>query len=296
MPRSLIRWFARAARTTWWALTAGAAALAACSSDGYLVVTVEAPATVHDARTLTIQLANGGTTRSDTLSLGDHAFPVTFSISGPGRTGELEIAVDASSDDGLPVGHGSATTALSAASATVVLDPTDFVVNTDFAGDQFPSDDFEASGFQLAALPDGTWTAVYRDSCMAGACNIFGRRFDPSGKPVQTALAAGANAFVLTTTVTGTSSTPAVASGATTTLAVWDFSTVDATSHGVACRALDPTGHALADQATIASESADVVAIAALGSGNFVASWNTFDATLGTSVIHAAFIKPDCTL
>lgn len=33
-------------------------------------------------------------------------------------------------------------------------------------------------GFQLAAAADGTWTAVFRGSCMQGACNVFARRFD----------------------------------------------------------------------------------------------------------------------
>ncbi|HET7505007.1 MAG TPA: hypothetical protein VFK02_28480 [Kofleriaceae bacterium] len=291
MRRSSTCRLARAARATLLA-----AALAACSSESYVVVTVEAPPTVHGARALTIGLANGGTTRSDTVPLGDHAFPVTFSVSAPGRTGELGITVDATTDDGLVVGRGSATSSLSAASATVVLDATDFVVNTDFAGDQFPTEDFEAAGFQLAALPDGTWTAVYRDSCMENACNLFGRRFDATGAPVQTQLAASSNAFVLTTSLTSTDTTPAVASSATTTLAAWDFFSASTGEQGVACRALDPAGRALTDQVAIAAEHADVVAIAAQGSGNFVVSWNSFVSVLDPSAVHAAFVKPDCTL
>jgi hypothetical protein len=274
------------------AALAAAAASGACSSDSYVLVKVDARPAVHDARALTITLANGGTTRMDTLALRDHPFPVTFSISSPGRTGDLGIAVDAADETGLVVGHGSATTTLAAPNAAVTLDSTDFVVNTDYAGDQFPSDDFEASGFQLAALPDDTWTAVFRDSCMTGACNIFGRRFDQTGKPVQTALSASTNAFVLTTAPTTSASTPAVASGVTTTIAVWDFFDPAGTTMGVACRALDTAGRASADQKAITAESADVVSVAALSTGNFVASWNTF--VTATNLIHAAFIKPDC--
>lgn len=267
--------------------------IGACSSGGYVTVTVDARPAVHDAKALSITLSNGGTTRTDTLSLRDQSFPVTFSISSPGRTGDLGIAIDATDENGLVVGHGSAATKLAASNAAVTLDSTDFVVNTDYAGDQFPSDDFEASGFQLAALPDGTWTAAFRDSCMAGSCNIFGRRFDAAGKPVQTALSASTNAFVLTTAPTTSASTPAIASGAATTIAVWDFSDPAGTAMGVACRALDTAGRASADQKAIATaEFADVVSIAALGTGNFVASWNTFVTT--TDLIHAAFIKPDC--
>jgi len=273
---------------------ATAVAAGACSSGDYVTVKVDSRPAVHDARALSVTLSNAGTTRTDTLDLRDQAFPVTFSISAPGRTGDLGIAVDATDENGLVVGHGTATTKLAAHDATVELDSTDFVVNTDYAGDQFPSDDFEASGFQLAALPDGTWTAVFRDSCMAGACNIFGRRFDSDGKPVQTALSASSNAFVLSTRPTTSASTPAVASGAATILAVWDFFDVTGTTTGVACRALDSAGRASADQVAItATEAADVVSVAALSSGNFVASWNTF--VTGTDVIHTAFIKPDCT-
>jgi hypothetical protein len=270
-------------------------AFGACSSGGYVTVTVDARPAVHDAKALAITLSNGGTTRTDTLALRDQPFPVTFSISSPGRTGDLGIAVDATDENGLVVGHGSAATKLAAPTASVELDSTDFVVNTDYAGDQFPSDDFEASGFQLAALPDGTWTAAFRDSCMAGSCNIFGRRFDRTGKPVQTALSASTNAFVLTTSPTTSASTPAIASGASTTIAVWDFFDPAGTAMGVACRALDTAGRASADQKPIANaEFADVVAVAALGNGNFVASWNTFVTATSTEVIHAAFIKPDC--
>ncbi|HEY0985881.1 MAG TPA: hypothetical protein VGD80_02475, partial [Kofleriaceae bacterium] len=162
----------------------GALALAACSSEDYVVITVDVRPAVRNARALSVSLLNAGTMRVDNLPLGDHAFPVTFSISGPGRTGDLAITVDATTAAGLVVGRGSATTAIGGRDASVLLDPTDFVVNTEFAGNQFPSDDFEAAGFQLAALPDGTWTAVFRDACTSDACNVFGRRFDKTGEPV----------------------------------------------------------------------------------------------------------------
>jgi len=268
----------------------------ACStSDRFVVVTVDALPAVHNARALAISLANDGTTRMDSLALRDQAFPVTFSISAPGRTGDLAIAVDATDDNGLVVGHGSATSAVTAPSASVRLEPTDFVVNTDYAGDQFPSNDFEASGFQLAALPDGTWTAAFRDGCATDACNLFARRFDSRGSPVQTAVSASANAFPLTTTLTTSSSTPAIASGATTTLAVWDFFDVATTASGIACRTLDPAGRASPAQVAIAAEPGpDVVSIAATASDGFVVSWDILSSA--DFAIRAAFVRPDCTL
>jgi hypothetical protein len=169
----------------------------------------------------------------------------------------------------------------------------DFVVNTDYAGNQFPSSDFEAAGFQLAAAPDGTWTAVFRDGCTADACNMFARRFDGIGKPVSTAVAASANAFTLTSELTTPLSTPAVASNASTTIALWDAYPVQGVLSGVACRALDAAGQATAQQRLVANDSADVVSVAALSNGTFAAVWNT---SLGaTDVIRTVFVQPDCT-
>jgi hypothetical protein len=67
----------------------------------------------------------------------------------------LAITVDASDAAGLVIGHGNATTQLDAPAAEVMLDTTDFVVNTEYPGAQFPTGDFQAAGFQLAALADG---------------------------------------------------------------------------------------------------------------------------------------------
>ena len=271
-----------------------AGALAACaSSDGYVIVTVAARAAVHDATSLTVTLANAGTTRMDTLTL-TGAFPVTFSISTPGRTGDLAITLDATDATGVVVGHGSGQAQIGADKASVFLESTDFVVNTEFAGNQFTSNDFEASGFQLAALPDGTWTAAFRDDCQDNNCNLFARRFDANGVAIQSAVAVSANAFDLSSKTTSNASTPALAAGATTTLAVWDFfDGGGATTTGVACRALDAAGNAGTAQLAVSADAADVVSLAALGSGNFVASWST--STGGVQGIHAARIKPDCT-
>ena len=271
-----------------------ACALAACaSSDGYVIVTVTARAAVHNATALTVTLANAGTTRMDTLPL-TGAFPVTFSISSPGRTGDLAITLDATDAGGAIVGRGTGATTIGDDQVSVLLESTDFVVNTDFAGNQFTSNDFEASGFQLAALPDGTWTAAFRDDCQGPDCNVFARRFDANGVAIQSAVAVSANAFALTSKTTSNASTPALAANATTTLAVWDFfDGGSATTTGVACRALDAGGNASAAQLAVSADAADVVALAALGSGNFVASWST--STGGVQGIHAVRIKPDCT-
>jgi len=269
------------------------------SSTDYVVVEVDARAAVQSARTISVALANAGTTRMDSLALGGRDFPVTFSISSPGRTGELAITVDALDDAGLIVGHGAATTTVEASTAGVMLDSTDFVVNTDFAGDQFPSTDFEAAGFQLAALPDGTWTAAFRDACPSNACSLFARRFDRRGKPVSTQAAAGTNGFVVTSKPTTLASTPAIASSQTATIAAWDyFDTGSATTSGVACRAINADGSLGPDQVSITTdpaESADVVSAAATAGGNFVVTWKTITSG-GLDAIRMATVKPDCSL
>jgi hypothetical protein len=277
-----------------------AAAASACgttSHAGYVLVTVDARPAVHDAASLTVTLANAGTMRTDTLMLGGKSFPVTFSVSSPGRTGDLAIAVDASDASGLVIGHGSAMTTVAAPSAEVMLDSTDFVVNTDYAGDQFPTDDFQAAGFQLAALPDGTWTTVFRDGCMQNACNVFARRFDRAGKPVTTQAAAGTNAFVVNVRPTNDLAAPAIAASQDATLAVWNFTDpVTTTMTGIACRPIDATGRLAPDQTALATESASVPSAAAMASGNFAVTWKTtLPAMNDVDAIHTVVVKPDCT-
>ena len=241
-------------------------ATAACTSShtSYVVVTVDARPAVHDARSLSVTLANAGTTRTDTLDLKGKAFPVTFSISAPGRAGDLGITIDAVDASSLAVGHGSAMTTVSAPTASVLLDTTDFVVNTDYAGDQFPTFDPAESGSQLAAGPDGTWTTVFGDSCASGTCNLYGRRFDATGRPVRSEVAAGTNAFNLNTLPPDALAIPAIAASASTTLALWNDTSLGGmtTPVGIACRALDATGRATATQLAVAPDDASAVTVA----------------------------------
>jgi len=273
------------------------AALGACAGDDdYIIVTVNGRAAVHDIKTLKVTLSNAGTMRTDDLPFGEQQLPVTFSLSAPGRTGDLGISVEGIDKDGFLVGIGAATSTLAVPTATVLLDSADFVINTDFAENQFPSDDYEAHGFQVSAAPDGnTWTAAYRDTC-SSPCNMFARRFDKTGKPVQTKLAASTNGFPMSTTPTTSISTPAIATAGNNTIEAWDFNdpTAQTTTVGIACRSLDATGQANADQVTIATDaSSDVVSLAPLANGSFAVAWSAF---LTTGVIRSAIVRPDCTV
>lgn len=276
-------------------LVAGAAALAGCSPDtDYLIVTVDNRPAVHDATALQITLANAGTMRTDTLPLDGAAFPVTFSISAPDRMGALDISIDALDAGGLVVGRGATASSLEAYDARVLLETTDFVINTDVADDQFPSDDYEAHGFQVAAALDGTWTAVYRGTCST-PCNMYARRFDATGRALATAAAAGPNGFPISTSLTEGVATPAVANSTTTTLVAWDYAEpAPLTGEGIACRALDAGGNPTAAQLSIATDpGSDVVSIAPLSNDNFAVAWSAFLSP--NVVIRSMVVRPDCT-
>ncbi|MDB4957139.1 MAG: rhizobiocin/RTX toxin and hemolysin-type calcium binding protein [Myxococcales bacterium] len=267
--------------------------VAGCADDSYIIVTVDKRPAVHDAKKLAVTLSNEGSMRAEALDLTTATFPVTFSISAPGRAGDLGISIDATDSAGLLVGHGSTTTPLLTSTASLLLDSADFVVNTDVANDQFLSDDFEAVGLQLAAAADGTWMAGYRDSPCT-SCSIWGRRFDVTGAPLTSAIVANDHAFQLTTTLTQITSQVALASAGGKMLAFWDFADTVGSGQGIACRSVDMTGTALPSQLSLATEpGADVVSATALSNGNFAIAWNASIGT-GVSQVRTIIARPDC--
>jgi len=268
--------------------------VAACGSDAqYTVVTVGARPAVHGATKLSVQLQTDSTMQTDALDLGTHPFPVTFSVSGPGHTGMLAISVDATDDNDVLVGRGGTQAMFSDAAASVMLDSADFVVNTDYPDDEFMSNDFEANGFQMAATSDNVWIASYRTSC-ASPCNMFARRFDDTGLPVSSGLAAGTNAFTVSTSLTDALSTPAVAATGMSYVALWDFDDSTLMRQGVACRSIDKDGNGSATQLEVATDAdTDVVSATALSNGNYAVTWT---ALITDDVIRAAIIRPDCSV
>ena len=266
--------------------------VAGCADDKYLIVTVDAKPAVQGADSLVVTLTNSGTSRMDTLPLGGHTFPVTFSVTTPGRSGELDIKVEAQTTDMTVVGSGSGSLTIGAADASVMLDSTDFVVNTDYAMDQFLNQDYETSGFQLASTADGHWTAGFRDSCNAGACTVFGRGFDHTGKPQSTAAAAGTNAFAFSSTLTTQGSMPAVAASGSSILAFWDYTDTVGTATGVACRSIDSSGNLIAGQLSVSTDAADTVGAAHLSNDNVAVTWQIYSPN---AAIRSVIVKPDCT-
>ncbi|HEY4238437.1 MAG TPA: hypothetical protein VGM88_01435 [Kofleriaceae bacterium] len=266
---------------------------AACGgNDHFVVVTVDARPAVHDAAQLSISLSNAGSMLTQTLALAGQPFPVTFSVDTGGRAGDLTLTVDALDSDGTTVGAGQTTAPLTGDTASVLLDGADFVVNSDFPGDQFPSDDFESNGNALAVETGGLWTAAFRTGCDT-PCNIYARRFDATGAAVTTTAGAGTGAIPMSTTGIDESSTPAIAGAGANNILVWDAFDSTGTALGVACRSLDAQGATNAFEETIeATDFDDVVAVAGLASGNFVASWQ--DTSKGE--MHTAIVTPDCSV
>ncbi len=269
--------------------------LVACSEDAtYMTVTVDKRDAVHDATKLKVTLTNAGSMRSDDLDLEGKTFPVTFTLSAPGRSGALDISVDALDGDGALVGRGASQTNLDQMMASVVLDSADFVVNSERANDQFLTGDYEAVGFQLAAITNGQWMAIFRDECVLSTsnCEIYGRRYDSSGLPVTSVLAAGDIQFSVSTETTTSEATPAVAANGLQTLAVWDYTASTGGSVGIACRAITDTGASPANQVSIASEATDIVSATGLPmTGNFALTWRQ----LATPrVTRMAIVNGDC--
>lgn len=267
---------------------------AGCSSDErYIVVTVETRPAVHDAATLRVTLSNAGSMRTEEIPLGAAAFPATFSVSPEDRTGDFGVSIEALDQDGAVVGRGTTQSTIDAADVRVMLEPTDFVINTEFAEDQQLSNYFGANGFQLAATPAGTWTAVYNADC-ATPCNVFGRRFDASARPITSVVAAGTTGFPISAKLTTFFSTPAVASNGTTTVTVWNHDDPAATAYSIECRALDANGAAASNQLQIATdEFPNLVSVTALSNGNYAVIW---DGRVTNTIIRTAIVQPNCAL
>jgi hypothetical protein len=271
--------------------------VSACGTDDtYLVVSVDRRAAVHDADKLKVTLSNSGTMLTKELDINDAMFPLTFSLSAPGRSGDLTIGIDAVDVMGTLVGRGSGTTKLDEMTASVMIDSADFVVNTELANDQFLTTDFEAVGFQLAAISNGQWTATYRDECTM--CNIYGRRFDSTGLPVMSAIAAGDIGFPVSTTQTTGGAMSAVASTGLNTVVFWDYTDTSGApaGRGIACRALNENGAGMATQATVVgpTENSDVVSAVGMSNNNFAVVWQLFSSPY--YVARTAIVTKDCAL
>lgn len=270
-----------------------AATLGACSGGPYTVVTVEARPAVGDVRTVAISLANANATQAETFVIDGRSFPLTFSVDTGDRSGELTIAADGQDGSGTLIARGATTTTIATDGdgvATVRLDPTDFQVNTSFVGDQALAFRFEAGGRQIALSPTGVATIGWSDSCqIVGRCDVFGRRFDATGRPVTTALAAGTGEFIINRT-DGTGFEPTLATNAAgRTVAVWS------TGGDLLAVVVDADGAAVTGTETILATGTlpSTPGVIAVPDGRFVVAWTERAPTAGQYLVRARYLSSD---
>ncbi|HVV81873.1 MAG TPA: hypothetical protein VHE35_02295 [Kofleriaceae bacterium] len=268
-----------------------ALAAAGCGGGSYTVVTIDARPAVGDVRTLAISLANASATQAESFVVDGRSFPLTFSVDTGDRGGELGITVDADDGTGTLIAHGEATTPIAAGgSATVMLEPTDFLVNTSFVGDQALAFRGDAGGRQIAVSSSGVATIGWSDSCqVVGRCDVFGRRFDAHGRPVATSLAAGTGEFIINRSDT-TGYEPSLAtSSAGHTLAVWSTGT------DLLAVVVDADGAALTASDTEVATGTDPTtpAVIAVPDGRFVVAWTEDAPTAGQYLVRARYLSAD---
>lgn len=264
---------------------------ASCSSEPYLVVTVDASPAVHEVAKLEVTRFGDDPPHVQTLALLNFKFPITFSISGLGNSGSIDLGVKALSADDAVVGFARSQVALDASEASMVLEATDFVVNSDFEDDQYLTEENDSVGRQLTSTVLGDWTVTFGATC--AACEVFGRRYDATGVPLFSSDADGPVAFRVTTRPSQrTTATPAIASSKLNTLIVWDFVDLTGGASGVACRGLDEKGSETAGELTVTFETANGVDVAPLPDGNFAVTWL---AQQLKSEVHMMTVRPDCT-
>ncbi len=267
--------------------------LAACSGGPYTVVTLEARPAVGDVRTVVIALANASATQTATFVVDGRAFPLTFSVDTGDRTGALALAVEGEDGAGERIAHGDATATIAAdgnGAATVMLEPTDFLVNTSFVGDQALAFRGDAGGRQIALSPAGVATIGWSDTCqVVGRCDVFGRRFDATGRPVATSLAAGPGEFLFNRSeVTGFE--PSLATNASgRTVAVWS------TGADLLAVVVDAGGAALtATETKVATgTSPSTPAVLAVPDGRFVVAWTERAPTAGQYLVRARYLSTE---
>lgn len=172
---------------------AGLAPLGSCDADDLpsVVVHLNGRPTTRAAQLLEVTLTNAELTVPVTFDVTGRSFPQSFSVTPEGRGGLLDVLVVArpAADDPL-TGGGRARGSITLSSAArldleLFLEPDDFVVNSRVTGDEYLTYVDDASGRQVAVLPDGTFFVTFENSCPSARCDILARRFSPNTLPAR---------------------------------------------------------------------------------------------------------------
>jgi len=252
------------------------AASAACSDDApttVVFVTVDSRPGVSDLTSLVVRVDNDDANTSDTFDVSGRSFPMTFTVTPTGRDGTLSISVVGQDADSIERGRGVTQTEIvldERTDANVLLDPSDFVVNTKITGNQRLNFSAEENSKQLAFNPaDGSFAVVFEDDCgMLNRCDIFMRMFDADGTPQVNQVNMNDTAFIVNLTGKGYRLSPSIAFNSGTYFVVWEANDV------LQAVAISTAGEHVTAEIDISKGNTPASAhVAALGNGGFVVTW-----------------------
>lgn len=268
-------------------LAAGAIAAAAmiggggCNGNGATVVLVSVDK--HPGIPAVIALAataqNGGQMESKTFDVRGRSFPLTFTVQPTGRTGILSLALEALDGTGTERGVARGSVAIvpnQLSHLDIGLQPTDFVVNTQFAGTQKLTFEQGRGGVQVGTAADGSFAITFVNDCGNNSqCNVFGRIFAPDGTPRVNGITKDAKQFTANLDTGNPLSVPAIAVGASGMFIVWQ------SPQGISGVALDggAAQKNTADVSIAAVPGATNPDVAALAGGGFVVVWSQSNGT-----------------
>lgn len=208
----------------------GALATTACDGTTVVYVDVEARATVRPVTQIEVRVSNDGTALSQTFDVSQRSFPLSLTVTPVQRDGELRVDVVAISQEGgeqVVQAQGRATVGIDLGDrvdAKVMLEPVDFVVNTDIVDDQILALAERENGRQLAVAPDGSFLVTFlneRECLRLDRCDVFARRFAANSAPARSDILQTTDEFTVNQS-NEPSAAPAVATSQSgNTLAVW---------------------------------------------------------------------------
>jgi|GEM_PF-5845059 len=269
------------------------ATLLACGDDPttVVVVRVDARSGITGISELVVEVSNDDAQISDSFAVSGKSFPLTFTVTPKGRSGQLGIAVRGRDAAGIERGRGAASTTIveaGRADVDVLLDPSDFVVNTKITGSQRLTFVPEENAKQVALNPaDGSFAVVFEDDCgMLSRCDIFMRLFNADGTPRVNQVNMDDTAFIANLTNDQTRLGPAVAFNSGKYFVVWGGA--DAI-RGVMITA--DGAHATGSELEISSGAMQPgsASVAALAAGGFVVTWSEWSTLDIGNVVRGRF-------
>jgi len=255
-----------------------------------VVVTVDARPSVFGVTRLEATVFNQEASASDTFELDELDFPVSFSVTPTNREGTLRVEVRGVDETDITRATGVATAEIvpqSRVDVDLLLEPSDFVVNTSVAGTQKLTFVSERTGRQVAVAPDDSFLVTFVNDCTTlGRCDVFARLFHPDSSPAANDITNDSNEFIANLS-DEFAAIPAVAISDSAIFVAWE---TNSDVRGVALTL--QAGHVGFSETIISTtdEWHSDPSVAALGSGDFVVVWSETDTTAGGNVIRGRLL------